>query len=156
LRGPEPRAAPAPADGGEGATDGRRHHPGPVPGALHVRDRHLVAGHAATDIWILAWVEGDGLAEGVVRPVGRGRAALVARRRARVAALEGGSDVTALPRMRAVDRREGAVADREPHPVELREDGGERLRDLHVHDDLPDVSLLVEAVVPVAEDAQLR
>src|SRR5213080_1442518 len=85
----------------------------------------------------------------------RGRAA-AARRGACVAALEGGGDVAALPRMWAVDRREGAVADREAHPIELREDLGERVRDLRIDDDLAAVRLLVEAVVPVAENAELR
>ena len=85
----------------------------------------------------------------------RGRAA-AARRGACVAALEGGRDVAALPRVRAVDGREGAVPDREPHPVQLREDLGQRVRDLGVDDDLADVRVLVEAVVAVAEDAELR
>src|SRR3954452_12970897 len=85
----------------------------------------------------------------------RGRAA-VARRGACVAALEGGSDVAALPRMRAVNGREGAVPDREAHAVELCEDLGQRVRDLRVDDDLADVRLLVEAVVAVAEHAELR
>src|SRR2546430_580388 len=85
----------------------------------------------------------------------RGRAA-AARRGACVAALEGGGDVAALPRMRAVDGREGAVPDREAHAVDLREDLGQRVRHALVDDDLADVRLLVEAVVAVAEHAQLR
>src|SRR3954454_1867624 len=85
----------------------------------------------------------------------RGRAA-VARRGACVAALEGGGYVAALPGMRAVDGREGAVPDREAHAVGLREDLGQRVRDLRVDDDLTDVRLLVEAVVAVAEYAELR
>src|SRR5205814_3196385 len=42
------------------------------------------------------------------------------------------------------------------HPVELREDLRQRVRDLPVDDDLADMRLLVEAVVAVAEDAELR
>src|SRR3954463_13215543 len=85
----------------------------------------------------------------------RGRAAAT-RRGACVAALEGGGYVAALPGMRAVDGREGAVPDREAHAVELREDLGQRVRDPRVDDDLTDVRLLVEAVVAVAEYAELR
>src|SRR6185437_1577296 len=106
------------------------------------------------DVGVLARVEVDRLPEGVIRPVVRGGAA-TAGRCTGVAALEGGGHVAALPRVGAIDGRERPVANGEPHPVELREDGGDGLRDLHVDDDLPDVRLLVEAVVAVGDDAEL-
>src|SRR5262249_45381010 len=100
-----PRTAPAPADRGKRGAHGRSDHPRPVPRALHVRDRRLVARHPAADVGVLAWVEVDGIPEGVIRPVMRGHAA-TAGRRARVTALEGSGHVAALPGVRPVDGRE--------------------------------------------------
>ena len=103
----------------------------------------------------LTRVEVDRLAEGVIRPVMRRRGA-AARRGPCVPALEGGRDIAALPRVRAVGGGERPIPDREPHAVELGEDLLDRIRDLLIHDDLADVRLPVEAVIAVADDAELR
>src|SRR4051812_42388971 len=98
LRRARPRAAPAPADRRERAHDGVVDHALAVSRTIEVRERGLVARHAASDIRILDGVEVDRLAVGMLRPrAGRlVRAGPGARRGGRLAALEGGREVAVL------------------------------------------------------------
>ena len=109
LRRAGPRAAPAPADRPERRDDRRRHHPGPHARAVEVRERGLVARHAAADVGVLDRVQVDRLAVGVLRPVCRCRSSAGARRRHGLAALERRGDV-AVGRPAAPGRRRRRAA----------------------------------------------